>query len=355
MPFAAGCSRLICGNLAVIPTTTAASSRSMIVPQYWAEGRAHRPRANGQKQVTVHRFGWSDTSQVEADAMAQERAQTALREVLSGKKLLRYERKRAYNGARGVPIREEVLARKGDVVITRNAYGAHCLNTPDVLFADIDWNVSVGRRTIVTCIGGLFAAAIAWGVREDSTRMAFFLMIAALILVYPIAASLHKIATLLQGGPERIARRRIRAFVRRHPQWALRIYRTPAGFRLLAVHALFAPDDPQVAACFSALGVDRVYAAMCRNQHCFRARLTAKPWRIGIGGHMRPRPGIWPVNPEQMGKRRAWVNAYEAKAADYAACHFIEALGSQTVHPKAEKVRALHDQLSQALSSRPIA
>lgn len=33
----------------------------------------------------------------------------------------------------------------------------------------------------------------------------------------------------------------------------------------------------------------------------------------------------------------------------------IEALGSQTLHPKADKVRQLHDSLAQALSGREIA
>ena len=37
-------------------------------------------------------------------------------------------------GGIGLPIREEVLARNGDDVITRNSYGARCLNEPDVLF-----------------------------------------------------------------------------------------------------------------------------------------------------------------------------------------------------------------------------
>ena len=327
----------------------------MIVPQFWAEARVHRPRRNGEGQVTVRRFGWSESSQAEADAMAHERAQAALQRILSGEKILRREPKVAYNGARGVPIREEVLSRHDDVVITRNAYGAHCLNTPNVLFADVDFGVNVSVRTIFACMLGLFAVAIVLGALANSKRIGFILMIASLVLAYPVAAGLHQIAAALRGGPERIARRRIHAFVQRHPEWNLRIYRTPAGFRVLAVQGLFAPDDPQVAACFLALGVDRVYAAMCRNQHCFRARLTAKPWRIGIGAHMRPRPGVWPVKPEQMEKRQAWVGAYEAKATPFAACRFIEALGSQAAHPKADAVRALHDRLSQALSDREIA
>lgn len=303
----------------------------------------------------MRRFGWSDASQAEAEAMAAERAQVALRQILAGEKLPRREPKVAYNGARGVPIREEVLARHGDVVITRNAYGAHCLNTPDVLFADIDFSPKVSGWTIFGGILFLFAGAIAFGAYENSKKTGFILMLVSLFLAYPFAALLHKIVTTLRGGPERIARARIAAFLRQHPAWSLRLYRTPAGFRVLAVHALFVPDDAQVTQCFSALGVDRVYVAMCRNQHCFRARLTAKPWRIGIAAHMRPRPGVWPVRSEQREKRQAWVQAYESAAASYAACRFIEALGSQTLHPKADKVRQLHDSLAQAVSGREIA
>jgi len=36
-----------------------------------------------------------------------------------------------------VPIREEIVSRHGDTIITRNSYGARCLNTPNALFADI--------------------------------------------------------------------------------------------------------------------------------------------------------------------------------------------------------------------------
>jgi hypothetical protein len=62
--------------------------------------------------------------------MAEQRADEALASLLAGKPLARRERKAAYNGASGVPIREEVLARVGETVITRNGYGAHCLNPP---------------------------------------------------------------------------------------------------------------------------------------------------------------------------------------------------------------------------------
>src|SRR5688572_28381771 len=109
----------------------------MIVPQFWAEARAqHRKK---DRQVTIRRFGWSDASQAEAQANADARAAEALARVLAGEDLLRREPKIPYNGAAGVPIREEIVARHGEDVITRNSYGARCLNTPDVLFADVDF------------------------------------------------------------------------------------------------------------------------------------------------------------------------------------------------------------------------
>src|SRR5688572_18920533 len=120
----------------------------MIVPDYWVEARKQHRSAG--KQVTVRRFGWSATSESDALAMAERRAEEALHRILSGEKLERRERKAAYNGAFGVPIREEVLSRHGEEVITRNSYGAHCLNTPRALFADVDFsNAPLARQAIV--------------------------------------------------------------------------------------------------------------------------------------------------------------------------------------------------------------
>ncbi len=100
----------------------------MLVPKFWAEARL-QSKQNG-KQVTVRRFGWSNESVDAATQHANERAADALRRILSGEDLPRRDRKVAYNGAEGLPIREEILAAYGETVVTRNSYGAHCLNTP---------------------------------------------------------------------------------------------------------------------------------------------------------------------------------------------------------------------------------
>ncbi len=327
----------------------------MIVPQYWAEARLQRPRSQGQGQVTVRRFGWSDTSPAEAQRLAENRVREAFDRILSGEKLDRREPKVAYNGAQGVPIREEVLARHGDVVITRNAYGAQCLNTPDVLFADIDFDEPIGCGPIALAALVLLGAAVGAGAMLESVKVALVGGLVALLLAYPLATRLRAVATRLKGGPERRARAAAETLARRHPGARLRLYRTPRGLRVMAVHRTFDPTSEEVAAWFQHLGVDRIYARMSRHQHCFRARLTAKPWRIGLPRHMPPRPGTWPVNPERMPDRRNWVLNYEAVAVNFAACAFVGELGDGPVDPKAAAVRDLHDQLSQALSGRTLA
>jgi hypothetical protein len=152
-----------------------------------------------------------------------------------------------------------------------------------------------------------------------------------------------------------MARERLSRFVAQHPDWNLRLYRTPAGLRVLATHAPLDPRSDAVQAFFTQVATDPVYVRMCVNQNCFRARLSAKPWRIGISQGLRPRPGVWPVRPEALGARQAWVTHYEQQAAAYAACSYLGSIGSGTMHPTAAPVVDLHDRESRALSGAPLA
>lgn len=328
----------------------------MLVPQYWAEARVQRPRKNNQGQITVRRFGWSEATQADAEQMAHQRAEEALQNIIAGKSLLsRREPKCPYNGADGVPIREEVLSREGNVVITRNSYGAHCLNTSDVLFADIDYEIGPRFRVVVMVFALLVLMGALLSAWFRSGMMAVVAAIAALMFFYPLATVYHKRVLALRGGAERQSRKRIASFVHRHRDWHLRVYQTPAGLRVLALQRTFKPGEPAVTDFFKALGADPIYARMCRNQQCFRARVSPKPWRIGVSGHMRPRPGVWPVKAEHLEVRNAWIRKYEAVATRFASCKFLEAQGEGVAHPQAVKVRDLHDRMSQALSGREIA
>jgi len=326
----------------------------MIVPQFWAEGRLHR-RVGG-RSVTVRRFGWSDQDQAAAQAHADARAQDAMERIAAGESLERRERKVGYNGAHGLPIREEIVERHGDAVVTRNSYGARCLNTPDVLFVDVDFAEAPagGPMLAVPGAAGIGAALAGWATRS----WVFALAAAALVLALGVwRVRVEKARRdAAPREPLQAARARIDRFIAQRPDWHLRLYVTPAGLRALAMHRTFSPADPAVADAFQALGADPVYVRMCTHQNCFRARVSAKPWRIGIGEHLRPRPGVWPVAPEQLPQRRGWVARYEDRAAGFAACRFVGAVGatgSATFETRA--VQALHDQLCRADSTLPLA
>jgi hypothetical protein len=333
----------------------------MIVPNFWAEARVQYRRKG--KQITIRRFGWSDASQDDAQQNAEARATDALARAVSGEPLPRREHKVSYNGAEGLPIREEVVARHGETVITRNSYGARCINTPDVLFADIDFSGAPDSRLVWVsglCLlgAGAFLVHLMAGAGMGSGRLWSAVGIGALLavtLAYVLAACIHRVVIQAKGGAEAVARATIQRFIATRPDWLVHVYRTPAGLRLLATHRLFDPRETEVAECFRELAADQVYVSMCLNQHCFRARVSAKPWRIGIEAHLRPRPGVWPVSPERLPERRAWLEHYDRTAAGFAACRFIESVGNGVSNPAALAVKQLHDELCKAHTTLPIA
>lgn len=325
----------------------------MIVPEFWAEAR--QQGRIGSRQVTVRRWGWSDVSQQEAQAHAETRAAQAFSRLEAGESLARRELKRSYNGAEGVPIREEIISRHGDTVITRNIYGARCLNTPDVLFADIDFAYEPALRAHLLAIASLLPIAVLVGAATQSWRLGGISLVLSLFLGPFLARGLHRLWMSAAGGAEQQALTRVQSFSDRHPDWHLRVYRTPGGLRVLVMHRTFAADESAVAEFFRALDTDPIYVRMCLHQRCFRARVSAKPWRAGIEKHILPRPGVWPINPVRLPERLRWVTAYEQTARRFAACHFLTSLGSKVVHPAAQSVQQLHDELCQANSSLPLA
>ncbi|GHC07570.1 hypothetical protein [Thermomonas carbonis] len=326
----------------------------MIVPEHWAEAR-EQARHN-DRMVTVRRYGWSDESVHAAQSHAQARAREALDAILAGAALPRRELRTNY-GTAGVPIREQIVARHGDVVITRNSYGALCLNTPDVLFADVDLAerptgcaLSIGALAIIAAVAfavGLFAWHWSAGIG---------LAIVAAWSLNRIILHRQRAAFDRDGGAEARALALVDAFVATHPDWHLRVYRTPAGLRVLAMHRTFQPQDDDAAMLFSALQADHLYTVMCKVQHCFRARLTPKPWRIGIDQRIRPPVAAWSAEQAMLPERLAWIARYEASSTGHAACRYLRSLGDTTrIDPKAEHVRALHDAMAGAESDLPLA
>jgi len=328
----------------------------MIIPQYWAEARLqHRERG---RQITIRRFGWSDDSLAAAQAHADARVREAMARALAGEKLPRRERRTAYNGSEGVPIREEIVERDGETVITRNGYGALCLNTPNVLFADIDFDEKPGcRATVISMLLLGFAVGLAMRYAFDLSlaRTVLFGGAAAILLGDAVARVWRRAFSALQGGQEGRARKRIARFVARHPQWRVRVYRTPAGMRLLALHRTFDPRESEVVHAFEALGVDPIYARMCHNQNCFRARVTPKPWRLGMRRLWAPYAAAWRSEHADLPGRREWIELYGRESEGFAACRYVETLGSGAVDASADRVRELHDLMCSAERELPLA
>jgi len=324
----------------------------MIVPDFWAEAK-RKENINGRR-VTLRRFGWSIESQAHAFENAEERVNEAMRRALSGKDVRKFDHKIAYNGSEGLPIREEVISRHQDVVITRNTYGALCLNTPDVLFADIDLSTAITKTTWRTTLFIIALSASFLGFWKASWSVFFVSLLAMLMCSFIPATLLQKLSFIFLGGPEKQFRRSLKTYAANHDDAHLRLYRTPNGFRVLALHKLFDPNDKEVQVMFDSLKVDKLYFQMCRNQNCFRARISPKPWRVGFK-RMGPGQGVWPAKEEIIQARKLWVKPYEEASKMFASCVFDSAYGCNTIHPKAKLVLQLHDDFSNAKSQLPIA
>lgn len=207
----------------------------MNFPQFWARG--------GSGDMLAWR--WSAKSLEEAQALANQAAAKLADRLRAG------DRPPAHGGYYpDRPFREQVLqeitngAGETSAVVTRNSYGCLVLNTARVMFVDID--LPEPKRP------GFFQKL--FGKSELATSR------------NPLDATLLKIEN----------------WTRQHPEWGWRIYRTRAGLRLLATQGLIEADSAVADDVFEALGADPLYRKLCRTQKCFRARLTPKPWRIGI-------------------------------------------------------------------------
>ena len=284
----------------------------MIVPSYWAScSKTHR--ANG-RSYTVRRWGWSNDSQQAAQEHANTRAAQALEQVASqwpDPHVDKFEPKRAYNGAEGVPIREEVIERMGEEVITRNSYGALCLNTPDIMFVDVDRDkiqaIPAGRLG-KTCLALLLLAAASTVVFPNITSAkAWWLGFAFVLSVGPwlVNRIWRNLEISLAGGPRGVVDAQVQRLLDADPASAWALYQTPGGYRVMALHRRFDPSSQETAAIMDGFMADRLYALMCRKQHCFRARVSPKPWRME--GMDRMRSPVWPVEGEALARRRHLV------------------------------------------------
>ena len=263
-------------------------------------------------------------------------------------------------------ICEEVLDEPAPRnAVTRNRYGAEVLNSEDTCFVDVDevfrresafewirrWSPAVLVFAVLTA---LFALGAHRAVLKDPTA-AFALYPSAVIVGIVCAVPAIVMARLRRPTATDDAEATLLAKIRvlaESPAWrglAARVYRTAAGFRILAQADGLAPGNARFRALARALHADLLYVDLCRKQGCWRARLTPKPRRAGV---KRPPSGTrFPRAPEAEAPFAAWVSDYAAASDAYAVCRPVATVGRFV---ETDVVR-LHDDRTRCSSSLPLA
>ena len=275
----------------------------MKIPKHWGKGTAQSLDGKG-KVASFSCWHWSEISEADARHRARDKAEQILAKWLAGEKLNAYS-----YGER--PLREEIVQvisnrRKNEIaLVTRNSYGALVLNAANAMFIDIDFDPSPGSLSgcLLGIFGNLFRKKRA--ARENEQ---------------------------IQG---------IQRWAEAHRELGIRVYRTYAGLRCLITNLTFDPVHPNTTEMMKELVCDPLYIKLCRQQECFRARLTPKPWRCRID-----KPAVrYPFEAPQDEQRfRQWEDNYRQAAFQYAVCEMVTQIGSLQVHPDIEPILSLHDQ-----------
>jgi len=136
---------------------------------------------------------------------------------------------------------------------------------------------------------------------------------------------------------------------------AWRAYRTAAGMRLIRTDAVQPLDETFDYVC-DYVDADPLYRDIAKEQLCFRARLTAKPIRVGL---QYPRWDDYDEGGDGWSHiDRAILPMYDA-AADalagrYKTCELIAEVGSGVVAPELEPLIQYHDDACKVCSSLPL-
>jgi len=277
----------------------------MLIPRFWARAEGAATDRDG-RHLALRLWGWSQESAAEALELAKQR----VAEVTS--RLAGAGGTNAYLYGARQPLREEIVRYlvsegAGESVITRNRYGALVLNTARVPFIDVDAVAPSGLSGLKWLFGR--------GPAVDPTL------------------------------------ERIREACGRHPHHAFRVYRTHAGYRVLVTNAVLDPASDEATGFLNGFDADPAFVMLCRQQRSFRARLTPKPWRIGV----KAPPGQHPRDPAAQAAFGAWLLTYETASRAFATCQFVEATGPALPSAEARAVAEEHDRTTRAVETLPLA
>jgi len=303
----------------------------MKLARFWTRQPGEATGAGGES-VRVTSRGWSNQSMEDAAVVAREIATKVAQRVASG------DPKARQYGYGDRPLPEPVIQELRDSsgassgVITRNAYGALVLNTRDLMFVDIDRE---GAPAGVAATVQDFAQELVSGL---SSLFGNPKPVGA-VPVQQQGFAIDSVVT----GIQQVAQRN---------NLSVRIYKTAAGYRVLIFNLRFDPASPQTEALLREFGSDALYIRLCKMQESFRARLTPKPWRLGM-----PQPPVsFPLaGPNEEAQFYEWVGKYTAASARYATCRFVAGFGSAPLDPELQPLIAYHDKETRIDSPLPLA
>jgi hypothetical protein len=250
-------------------------------PAFWVK---HSGKSKIAK-FPIEAWGWGD-SEAEADTVAAYRVAGATRKAEANEtdwELYGY-------GLGGMPLRERLLDAiskdsKDNITaaLTRNRYGALILITSQMMMIDLD---------------------------------------------FPTGKKGDFVESFVKSTKGKLASETDRAFL---------LFRTAAGLRAICTNKIDRAEDPEAQQLMERVGGDPLYVRLCREQKCFRSRLTPKPWRIN--------PPIKPPSKlEEGAPSDTWVANYEKHSLSYGVCQSLGWVGQQETLPEFFEALAIHNQ-----------
>jgi hypothetical protein len=209
------------------------------------------------------------------------------------------------------PLREEIIEERdagleSHVVVTRNRYGSLVLNSGKVMFIDID-----DADHEVGFSGGILG--FLFGRKPDP------------------AARRKAIQELILEAIDTV------------PGIRCALYRTKAGFRVLVLSQVFDPASKEALDILERFGSDSLYVTLTKNQKCFRARLSPKPWRCGVANP----PAVFPFEtPEAIDSFNRWQGEYSTGTRNFSVCELVGEFGDGKAIEAARRVRNIHDAMT---------
>lgn len=378
----------------------------MLIPKYWAQYKQRfelRETPNKpSKQATIKRYGWSDVSQSEALSHAKARVDEAHKRWLAGEDILRRERREEYNASNGIPIREQIISEHSfsesglpnnnavatQLIVTRNSYGAQVANVDNIAVIDVDNDDLLRHNYPDDYNHHGFMPAFLVNQSNPSTKIKVWAFVIVFILIASVIAWLGlswlwllvvmigATAYLWQQASQKDKARAqkyaddaasllpymtnlIKKRVASHPAEGFRLYQTPAGFRIIATHDIVSPSDSVVEEWFAYFHADTNYVRLCQVQQCFRARLTAKPWRMNEVEDNSlakdiPAKDFWfaedngidetdAQHRKELAARQQWIVDYDNYAKNYRACHYLESIVGKEVANNSKPQASIED------------